>query len=215
MILAESYLRIAPSLPASERRALGSQLFPIGETAAKEFLRSYAAERFVEIVLEDGSTKLWIRLRASAIGLVALVGGYGTIRAGLDYVRHDGRAAATWISRQVAPQLPTVPNLQRNRAPGAVRLRRLFELVESGDLTAEEASRRAEAILHEYGETPDTVNSVMRVMQEEFTAIKPTNVKSPKAPRTPPPLDRARPIRGKRLSVFRDPRTGRLIFSES
>ena len=217
MIVSEAYLRIAPNLDASAKRSLGESIFAVAETGARQFFATYDNPRIAEVLVEDGSTKFRARIRTSAIALITAVGGYGTVRAGIDYLRHDGRVAANWMVEHIAPQLPVPPEVVRRRTPAETRLRRLFDKVESGELSAEEASRRAEDILKEYQETADTLGIVMPRIVQELNAISPRRyVQRDRMPRPPALVSPATPLRaGKRLSIFRDPRTGRLVFSES
>lgn len=216
MIVSEAYLRIAPNLDVSAKRSLGASIFEVAETGAREFFVSYDTPRIAEVLVEDGSTKFRARIRTSAIALITAVGGYGTVRAGIDYLQQDGRVAANWMVEHITPQLPAPPEVARRRTPAETRLRRLFDKVESGELSAGEASRRAEDILKEYHETADTLSRVMPRIVQEFNAISPRHYVPRDRPRPPAPVSPATPIRaGKRLSIFRDPRTGGLVFSES
>jgi hypothetical protein len=119
---------------------------------------------------------------------------------------------------QVKPHLPVGPSERvttRRRSPAPTQLHRLFEEVEAGELTADEATERAERLLREYGETIDTIERVGGALRKEFGQIVPTHRVLPPRPRPlPRPERQAAILAGRRLRVFRDPRTGELVFSE-
>lgn len=219
MIVSEAYLRLEVNLSARQKRELGSAILPITEAAGREFFADFAVNRIGEVVVEDGSTKLRARIRASAIMLVSLggaIGGYGTIRSGLDYMWRDGRTAAGWITAHIKDQLPVAPETARRRAPAATRLRMLFERVERGELSAKEAANRAQVVLEEYHETSDTTRRVIHQLRAEFEAVERRETIPRRRKPTFPVASTPQAIRpGKRLRIFRDPRTNAIVFSES
>lgn len=218
MIISETYVRFDALGPTQSRRDLGRTLFPIAEQAGREFFNAFAIPRIAEVVIEDGSTKVRTRVRASAIALLTIAGGYGTVRTGIDYARNDGRAAAAWMLDQIRPVLPISerePVITRRRSPAGTRLHRLFERVRSGELSADEATDSAERLLREYGETQETITRVGAALRDEFHRIMPLQ-HMPKPRQSPVPRPQvATSVRpGRRLSLFRDPQTGELVFSE-
>jgi len=218
LIISETYVRFGDLGPEQSRRGLARDLFPITEDAARVFFNAFDAPRVGEVLIEDGSTKVRARIQSSAIALLALVGGYGTVRTGVEYARNDGRAAAAWMLNRVRPLLPIRPGepiTTRRRSPAATRLHRLFEGVQAGEMSADEATDRAEQILQEYGETTDTIAKVGGALQEEFRRIVPAHrVRTPRPRPLPRPEKYAAIRAGRQLRVFRDPRTGELTFSE-
>ena len=219
MIVSETYLKLAASLGPGRRKDLAYAVFPVAEHAAQEFLASYGAARIAEVVVEEGSTKLRSRIRTSAIVIGGLVGGYGTIRSGLEYMWRDGRHAAAWMANQIEPLLPEHPDVTRLRAPAPVRLKRLFDSVESGELTADEALERAQAIFVEYQESPETIHQVLHAIEPEIRSLTVReHPASPRAHRVPSPRPPARPtpIRAAgSVSLFRDPKTRRVVVVET
>lgn len=215
MIVSEAYLRIQIDLSDPDKRRIGAVILRIAETAGQEFFQGYETALIGEAVIEDGSSKVRARIRTSAIALVSFVGVYGTVRAGLDYMWHDGKKAARWMVEHMEPTLPEEPGVRRSRAPAAARLRKLFERIEAGEITAAEASEQAEGILREYLEQPDTIKMVVEQLSKEFNAISPSMPIRRERPSTVISIRKPTPIRaGKRLSVFRDPRTGDVRFVE-
>ena len=216
MIVAEAYLRIDSTVANDKRRALAVELLALADAASQEFFSKYETRRFGEVVIEDGSTKFWVRVRTSAAALAGFVIFYGDIRSGLAEMATDGKRAASWLVAQGQSVVPERPRFQRSRAPASTRLRRLFERVESGELSAEEATDSAEAILREYRESPDTIASVVALLRTEFATIRPLSPSGPpRRPRATPVRPPTPFVRGKRLSVFRDPTTGQLRFVEN
>src|SRR6267142_970850 len=185
----------------------------IAENAGREFFTRYEVRLIGEAVIEDGSSKLWVRIRTSAIVLLGLAGSYGTARSGIEYIWKDGKVAAEWMADQLERSLPDHPEDRRRRAPAAARLLRLFERVEAGEISAADATKRAEEILREYREDADTITAVVAQLRHEFASIQANKpIRPNQTARTSlgrPPT----PIRtGNRLSVFRDPRTGQIRF---
>jgi 3-methyladenine DNA glycosylase/8-oxoguanine DNA glycosylase len=218
MIISEAYLRVAPDLDAARRRQLGRIAFEVAERGAQEFFTEYGTKRVAEVIVEEGSTKLWARLRAPAFLLVGMqfLDNYGSIRSGLDQLLHDGRAAAGWMADHIEPLLPGRREYRQRRAPAAARFRRLFDSVAAGKLTVAEATEKAEEILREYGESEDAVHTVAQRMNEEFRSIGPQTLnRFPKHERRPQ-LGRPTAIRAaRRLTVFRDSRSGELVIVEN
>jgi len=216
VIVSEAYVRIATTLSDREKREIGTVILRIAESAGQEFFAKYDAVVLGEAVIEDGSSKVRGRIITSATVLFGLVGGYGAVRAGIDYLRHDGQVAAAWMSQHVQSALPGDPQVRRNRTPGTTSIRRLFERVEAGELSAEEASERAGELMRAYGEQPDTTQTVVDQLRKEFKAIRPTTPRKRQFPPHGVQVDRPPlPFRaGKRLKVFRDPHTGDIRYVE-
>ena len=216
MIVSEAYLRLANTLGPGRRKDLAHLAFPIAERAAQEFFASYGTERIAEVVVEEGSTKLKARIRTSAIAVVSLIAGYGTVRSGLDYMWRDGRSAATWMVDHIEPILPEHPGYRRRHSPAPTRLKKLFDSVETGRLSVDEAMERAANILNEYRETHETIQRVLAAIEHELNSIVPRkSLQTHHGERIPRP-HRPSPIRASgSVTIFRDPRTRRLIVVES
>jgi Asp-tRNA(Asn)/Glu-tRNA(Gln) amidotransferase B subunit len=96
---------------------------------------------------------------------------YGGIRSGIDYLRHDGKTAATWINTQVRDVLDvpiTTVIARRSRTPDPTQLLKLFEMVESGTMSPEEATHRARELLREFGESEQTIRQLVGQVDREF-----------------------------------------------
>lgn len=215
MIVSEAYLRTAPRLEDARKREIAAEVLAIAEVAAREFFSRSGPDPASEILVEDGSTKWRARIRKAAIVLSTAIGGYGSVRSSIDYLRQDGKVAAVWMADHIEPVLPSHADVRRTRAPAPTRFRRLFDSVAAGTLSADEATRRAEQLFKEYEEHPDTVRIILPEMRREFQSLEKDEITPKHRQHSPHRVDGWTVIRaGRRLRVFRDPHTGRVVFRE-
>ncbi|NTU44343.1 MAG: hypothetical protein HGA99_02320 [Chlorobiaceae bacterium] len=175
MIISESYLHFDfPSY--RDPLEVGEFVFPFVEYAASHFFLKLSDKRRTEIIIVDGSIRLKGLISISAKVLI----GYGSIRSGIDYLAQDGKAAANWVNRYVQEQLK-LPNdaviARRVRTPGPTRLLRLYENVRSGTMSPEEATRRANKLFIEYGESDGMIHELIVPMSRELQLLAPQNDK--------------------------------------
>jgi len=118
---------------------------------ADDLVKSHYSERYkghafqVHVRIERGSTRVWVTV-TSLLGVLIY---YGDVRQSIDYLVKDAPYIGTTILPEVASKLHInqIPDdFQRRRGiPG--KLLRLFQKVEIGELSAEEATHRAVDIL--------------------------------------------------------------------
>lgn len=213
MILVEGYFHFRHFPDEPPPRELGDIVLPIAEQAALRYLTAFDYPRRGEVVVEEGSTKVRAIVRTTAMVLLT----YGGVRQAIDYARQDGRAAAGWVLRQVGRVLD-VPSgariASRRYTPGPTRLKRLFDSVEAGHLSAADAAARAEEIFAAHGEPPGTVAAVTDAVRQELGLLAPAQF-LPRPPRQRVGVMSAAraALPGRRLRVYRDS-TGRVQYVE-
>src|SRR5207237_4187342 len=116
------------------------------------------------------SKKVWSRIIAAATFFSL----YGGIRASLDYGVRDARRAAAFVndhlSRDLALQQQQIMRRERRTGvPG--KLRRLFDRVANGQLTADQATRKAVDVLLEAGLDPDLAASLANDLALELSQM--------------------------------------------
>lgn len=216
MVVSESYLHFELRALRVPPREIGGRVLPLVERAAKDILVEFRGVRRAEVIVEEGS----IRLMGLIIVGLELLAKFGEIRSGLDYALHDGKAAAGWINEHVQKAL-TIPSkdiiAKRRFSPAPTQLLRLFRKVQSGSMSPEEATQRAEELFHHYGESEDTIRPVMERFTREIRSVpqtldySPTKRRPVPSPNREAPRSVARPTR--RIRFFRDA-NGRLRIVE-
>jgi len=205
MVVSESYLHFEPRDWRLPRPQIGELVIPLLERATNQFLVEFREPKRAEVVVDEGSIRLRGLIRLTAMALI----GYGGIRTGIDYAWRDGKAAAGWVNERVQERL-AIPNTdviaRRRGSPAPAQLHRLFENVEFGALSREEAVRRAEKLFRDYGESEETIRVVMNRFTEEIYSAQP--ITDGPAPRRQTPLQEKQPQPLKtpmrRIRFFRD-----------
>ncbi|SRR6266566_194804 len=212
MLIAESFIHLrAVDLPLRELAAIELE---IAETAAREFLRRF--DPSVEVRVEEASRKLWARFMTVA----TVLGFYGGIRSTVEYAVKDGQRAAGWVNEQVlhrleVPDSNVVRQESRLGVPGELKM--LFDSVQAGVMTADQATKRAMALLQAEA-IDDKTRAVLalRLADELRTAgSQAPAVLSGPVPTAPKERDSqqvrdALPQHG--VLATRDPKTGKVRF---
>jgi len=215
MVISESYLHFELRALRLLPPEIGRRVLPLVERAAQQILVEFTGARRAEVIVEEGS----IRIMGLIIVGLDLFARFGEIRSGLDYALHDGKAAAGWINEHVQKTL-TIPRqdliARRRFSPAPTQLLRLFRKVQSGSMSPEEATQRAEELFHDYGESEDTIRPVMERFTKEIRSVQQTlDHRPPKRRPVPSPNREARPVAKptRRIRLFRDA-TGQLRIVE-
>jgi hypothetical protein len=115
-----------------------------------------------------------LKVKATVASIAAVLVFYGDLRQSVDQIVADGRAVSEFINEHIAaePTLthrPPIHVMRRTLTPG--RLQRLFDQVERGELTADEATTLAlEALTaSEHG---TTVRLLTAPLHDEFSAAE-------------------------------------------
>lgn len=234
IVIAEPYARYPDTLPESELRPAATRLLQVAEEAC----RQYFAQRYEQLGItiatrvEIGSTRTWTTIKAVTAALLL----YGSLRQTVDYLVKDGDS----LSRLILPKVASTLGLPVSRPERHERrlgipgdLRRLFARVESGEMSAEEATGRALRLLQSSDDT-DTARDLPRLtplltaefaeaaaraeqLEAQLTMVAPSlgegdgaAKKQPDLPQWPEmALPPATPIRRRRgVVASRDPRTG-------
>ncbi len=155
IVLAQFYARYNSTIEDSQITAAGERLFTFVDETVRDFYRDRFNEYRLspEVRIEGGSTKTWVTVGA----LITILNQYGSIRESADYLIKDtavlSRLIIPAISRVLGLPDP-VPEYHQRRLGVPGRLRRLFEQVEQGEISATEAVDRARRLL-EAGDGPD------------------------------------------------------------
>src|SRR5439155_23338005 len=132
----------------------------------------YYSERYdqfgitISVRVEIGSSRVWITIKA--IGKALII--YAGVRQGIDYLVQDPPK----LARLIIPGISTTlkfpaerPEYHARRLGLPGQLRRLFWQVELGEISAEEATKRAVVLLEKQGET-DGVPTIEQRLASEF-----------------------------------------------
>jgi hypothetical protein len=201
--LVEIYARFSSTIATSRLESTASALLAAAEKQAQtHYGRRYRGVTVeVSARLEQASTKAWATVVGAAAILLRFLSDYGSVRSGLDHLIQDGQKFSDTIVRQL-PSVLGVPGEEpvstqvRRGVPG--ELQRLFSQVEHGQMTAEEATRRALAILNRHAdelgaEAPVLFERLERELRQaaprEQLTIQGTH-ELPGEGKLPPPFDR-------------------------
>ncbi len=168
LALSRSYVHMEyESITPDEIDALAEYAYEIAETAASEFPEVRPVG--VGVRVEEGSIDIIVTIGAYASALFAAISGYGDFWDGLSRIMEHARIAGKFVSNQI---------LKRSKGKGAshittghlTQLRRLFRKVESGELTADEATEKVLKILLKAGE--DISQQFQDKITKEFARIQ-------------------------------------------
>jgi hypothetical protein len=172
IIIAQPYARYQETLAISELEPAATRLLQVAE----DVCRQYFAQRYnqlgimIETRLEVGSTRTWTTIMALTATLIF----YGDIRQGADYLVKDAKMLSRLILPKVASTVglqPSQPERHERRLGVPGELRRLFERVERGDMSADEATSRALHLLPSSDDT-DTARELPRLKQKLMAELK-------------------------------------------
>jgi hypothetical protein len=142
--IAQFYARYDATLDSTLLTESGARLLSFADGRVREhFGERYNKYRIeVSAQLEVGSTRAWVRIAA----LAAILSEYGSIREGAVAIVND----VGMLAKLIIPQVSNIiglddqqPSYHRRTFGTAIRLLRLFEQVERGEISANEATARA------------------------------------------------------------------------
>jgi hypothetical protein len=138
-----------PSVPGAELKRLSSSLFDSWEAYVGSALSLRDYSLFLQV--EEGSVRGLARIGA-AIGVLYMgIGNYGDFISGVTTIGQQVNATSEFLTER-AGNVFSCPESQattRKRGGTIAVIQRLFVRVQRGELTPEEASARAEALLGE------------------------------------------------------------------
>ena len=141
-----------------------------------------ANQVYAEVRIEEGSRRIWTYVRGAAELLIA----FGGIRAGIDYLVHDGKRTAGIINESILRDVfgGRVKPLRRERRTGTPgELKRLFDRVHDGQLSPQAAAREAEEMLRKANVPEELIRQVIREMPLEASQALPPRAPRPRMPR--------------------------------
>jgi hypothetical protein len=211
IVIAEFYAKYSSTVPESELRIAGDNLLRFAEDTAHE----YYAERYdqhgiaITVRVEIGSTRVWITVKA--LGKAFLL--YAAIRQGIDYFVQDSQN----LARLVIPGIPAVlkippqpPEYHERRLGLPGQLRRLFEKVRRGELSADEATNQAVLLYQrQNGDAIREIPALKDRLASEFRKLEPSTLRPPGKQRSYPSGESAErrsvPRRARSLPQHREP----------
>ena len=154
-ILAQASLHFrAPRLTEWELDAIAERLFEIADRNARAMLPIDDFEIYVEV--EDGSVKTRAQIVAGVLAAIYLgMGNFGDFVGSVKETARIGRALGRAINAEFVERMGPSPRditYSRPDAGLAGQLERLFNQVEKGEITSEEATKRALRLLERAGE---------------------------------------------------------------
>jgi len=138
--LAQSYLYFDREHSEEELYELADFMFKVSEVTATEYFSDFSFQ--VSVRVEEGSTKTWAAISAIAGAIIF----YGDLRSSVETIYHDARAVVTYVNESIIQRKGLRhQEIKRTRISSGVpgKLLRLFERVEAGKLSPEEATRLA------------------------------------------------------------------------
>src|SRR5713101_5760739 len=138
--LAQSYLYFDRELSEEELYKLADFIFEVTEATAAKYFRDFSFQ--VSARVEEGSTKTWAVISAVTGAIIF----YGDLRSSVETIYHDARAAVTFVNERIIERERLRPQeiiRTRNSSGTPGKLLRLFERVEAGELSPEEATELA------------------------------------------------------------------------
>lgn len=194
-----------PSVDAALLKSLSTALFDDWEAYVHRSLVLPDYSLFLQV--EEGSIKGWGKVGAAAAALYVGIGNYGDFMSGLETISQQLSSTRTYLAEQARNRFscaePQAVVRKRGGIPAA--LQRLFVRVQSGELTAAEASNQAQALLgDEATDAPGLIDALTNALHRcprhhqqmpleldepaEIPPIQGVGIKQqPKAPKRRPP----------------------------
>lgn len=199
-----------PSVDASRLEVLSSALFDEWEIYVGQSLALPDYSLFLQV--EEGSINGWGKIKSTAKTLFTGIAFYGGLMSGIDIISKQLDVTGSYLAEHALSTFSCAEHQSSVKKKGGVpaALRRLFIRVQSGELTPEEASIQAEAILgSEVGDAPGFLDALTNaflncprhhqqvpITFDDLGDMPPVDLvggKTPKAPKRrspqlPPPL---------------------------
>lgn len=150
-----------PSLPPSELESYSTSLFDTWESSVAQSLAidDYA----LSLRIEEGSVRGLAKIAAFLGALYIGIGEYGSFINGLQVIRDQVAIVSAELTNSALIGLPAPTRAPKIRRSGAAlaKLQTLFNKVQRGDLTADEAMQEAVALLGSDGsEAPQFMSAL-------------------------------------------------------
>jgi hypothetical protein len=144
----EFYLAV-PSVPGEELRRLSNSLFDSWEAYVGSALSLRDYSLFLQV--EEGSVRGMAKIGAAIGVLYVAIGNYGDFISGVTTVGQQVNATSEFLSERAVNvfSCPESQAMTKKRGGTIAAIQRPFVKVQRGELTPEEASARAEALLRE------------------------------------------------------------------
>ncbi|MDH5548146.1 MAG: hypothetical protein OEZ43_21425 [Gammaproteobacteria bacterium] len=170
-----SFLIKVPNLPQEDFERYSSALFDEWEKSLEKTL--HLSDYSISLEIEEGSIKGKGKIAATLTVLYFGIGSYADFVSGLETINNQVSYASNALFKSAAsPFGGSNANVKTSKRGGAVsQLRSLFNKVQSGDMTVDEAMDNARVLLGEEGEE---VPEFMRELENQLE----------KAPRIPKQL---------------------------
>jgi hypothetical protein len=188
-----------PSVDARRLEVLSSSLFDEWETYVDQSLALPDYSLFLQV--EEGSINGWGKIKSTAGALVVGVTAYGGLVSGIEIISKQLSATRTYLAEHARSTFSCSEPQATVRKKGGVpsALQRLFVRVQSGELTAAEASIQVETILgDEASEVPGFLEALASAFRDcprhhqqvqlpfdEVGEVPPTEMNGGKLPKTP------------------------------
>jgi hypothetical protein len=206
-----------PSLPPNELESFSTSLFDTWERSVEQtlILNDYA----LSLRIEEGSVKGLGKVAAVLGALYLGIGEYGSFINGLQVIRSQVTTVSTVLTDSALLGLPGATRAPKIRRSGATlaKLQTLFNKVQRGELTADNAMREARALLGNDGvEAPEFMTALHSALADapqfpqqmplpyelqDYEVVEqdyPPRLPVPSPPRPTPPADHFR------VEVWRD-----------
>jgi hypothetical protein len=174
IVIAQPYARYSRTLTPAALESAASRLVESADRTTRRHFGDRYGHFGITVVakVEAGSTRTWVTIGS----LVSLLNFYGNIRQSVDYLVKDARDLGTAILSEAPNSLGIHEHAsgQQKRLGVPGQLRRLFGLVERGEISAEEATRRALLLLERRGgvEAMRELPRLTEQLSSELTAIE-------------------------------------------
>lgn len=189
LALSRSYVHMEyESINPDEIDALAEYAYETAETAASKFFE--IPQVGVEVRVEEGSVDIIVTIGAYAAALFAAISRYGDFFEGLSRIRQHARLAGRFVCNQILKR-STAHATSRTTTGHVAHIHRLFQKVEGGKLTADEATEKALKILLKAGE--DISHQVQDKITKEFARVQGASSEAARV-QVPPRLVEYQPI---------------------
>lgn len=153
------------SVDPSQLEILSSSLFDEWEAYVEQSLTLPDYSLFLQI--EEGSINGWGKIKSAAKTVVIGLTAYGGLWSGVDIVSKQLKAASNFLAERAQSKF-SCPGSQatvRKKGGAPATLQRLFARVQNGELTPEEATAQAQAIL---GDDASEVPGFLETLSNAF-----------------------------------------------
>jgi len=155
-----------PSLPCEEFEEYSTQLFDEWESHVEQVLK--LPDYSLALEVEEGSIKAVGKITATLGVLYIAIGQYGSFISGLQTINNQVRSAGNYLGvRASAPfESSNAKPKIRKRGESLARLQSLFDKVQRGDITVDQAMTESRIIFgSEAEEAPEFMNELKNSLE--------------------------------------------------